>query len=70
MTPLTDEERASRPMNLEEVMEYLRIGRNAALRLFQSGAIGGRKAGREWRTSRAAIDRWLEGGGNPEDKPE
>ena len=25
MTPLTEEEKANRPMNLEEVMEYLRV---------------------------------------------
>ena len=59
MTPLTDEEKASRPMNLEEVMEYLRIGRNVALKLVQEGALGGRKVGREWRTTRGAIDAWL-----------
>lgn len=70
MTPLTTEEKAGRPMNLEEVMEYLRVGRNVALKLFQSGAIGGRKVGREWRTSRGAIDAWIASGGKPEDKPE
>ncbi|MGE9984202.1 helix-turn-helix domain-containing protein [Desulfovibrio sp. SGI.169] len=55
---------------MEEVMEYLRIGRNAALKLFQSGAIGGRKAGREWRTTRGAIDEWLAGGGKADDETE
>lgn len=67
MAPLTEEEMAARPMNLEEVMEYLRVGRNVALKLFQSGEIGGRKVGREWRTTRGAIDTWLDSGKRPAD---
>ena len=34
MSPLTEEEKAKRPLNLEEAMEYLRVGRNVMLSLF------------------------------------
>lgn len=65
MSPLTPEEQANRPWGLEQVMDYLQIGRNTALGLFQSGKLKGRKVGRAWRTTRAAVDAFLmEGGGS------
>lgn len=65
MSPLTPEEQANRPWGLDEIMSYLQIGRNTALGLLQSGQIRGRKVGRAWRTTRAAVDAFLmEGGGS------
>ena len=37
MTPLTEGEKAKRPLNLEEEMEYLRVSRVTMLKLFQTG---------------------------------
>ncbi len=59
MSPLTEEEKSSRPLNLEEAQEYLRVGRNVMLRLFQSGEVRARKVGREWRTTKAALDEYV-----------
>ena len=61
MTPLTEEEKANRPMNLEEVMEYLRGGRNSALNLLQSGKVNAVQVGRQWRVTRKALDEFLSG---------
>ncbi len=61
MTPLTEEEKANRPMNLEEVMEYLRVGRNSALNLLQSGKVNAVQVGRQWRVTRKALDEFLSG---------
>lgn len=48
------------PMNLAEMMAYLRIGRNSALRLLRTGLVQGNKVGRAWRTTRAALDAYVE----------
>ncbi len=61
MPPLTEEEKTTRPLNLEEVMEYLRVGRNTALTLLQSGKVRAVQVGRQWRVSRAALDAFLAG---------
>ena len=61
MTPLTEEEKANRPMNLEEVMEYLRVGRNTSLSLLQSGKVNAVQVGRQWRVTRKALDEFLSG---------
>ena len=61
MSPLTKEEKAKRPLNLEEAMEYLRVGRNVMLSLFQNGQVKARKVGREWRTTIAALDAYVSG---------
>ena len=61
MTPLTEEEKANRPMNLEETMEYLRVGRNSALNLLQSGKVNAVQVGRQWRVTRKALDEFLSG---------
>ncbi len=61
MTPLTEEEKANRPMNLEEVMEYLRVGRNTALSLLQSGKVNAVQVGRQWRVTRKSLDEFLSG---------
>ena len=48
MTPLTEGEKAKRPLNLEEAMEYLRVSRVTMLKLFQTGQVKARKVCREW----------------------
>ena len=50
---------ADRPMNVSELMKYLRISRAVALRLLNTGAIAARKVGRSWRIQRAAVDAYL-----------
>ncbi|MCB6541354.1 hypothetical protein SDC9_84732 [bioreactor metagenome] len=61
IAPLTDEEKSTRPLTLEEAQEYLRVGRNVMLRLFQNGEVQARKVGREWRTTKAALDDYMRG---------
>lgn len=61
MTPLTEEEKANSRANLEEVMEYLRVGRNSALSLLQSGKVNVNQVGRQWRVTRKALDEFLSG---------
>lgn len=50
---------AQRVMNTDELAEYLRLPKPTVYKLVQSGKIPGRKAGRQWRFHRDAIDRWL-----------
>ena len=64
MTPLTEGEKAKRPLNLEEAMEYLRVSRVTMLKLFQTGQVKARKVGREWRTTIAALDAYVSGEDN------
>lgn len=54
--------------------KLLTLAREGALELWPSvmqaargGEIGGRKVGREWRTTRGAIDTWLASGKRPAD---
>ena len=63
MTPLTEGEKAKRPLNLEEAME-LRVSRVTMLKLFQTGQVKARKVGREWRTTIAALDAYVSGEDN------
>jgi len=46
-------------MTVAEVAEYLRIPRSSVYKLAQDGRIPCRKAGRQWRFIRPAIDEWL-----------
>ena len=64
MTPLTEGEKAKRPLNLEEAMEYLRVSRVTMLKLFQTGQVKARKVGREWGTTIAALDAYVSGEDN------
>lgn len=50
---------AQQVMNTDELAEYLRLPKTTVYKLVQSGKIPGRKAGRQWRFHRDAIDRWL-----------
>lgn len=46
-------------MNIDELAEYLKLPKPTAYKLAQSGELPGRKAGRQWRFHKDAIDRWL-----------
>ena len=59
MVPMTEEEKANRPLTFEEVREYLRIGRNAMTDLLKTGKLKGTKVGRQWRITKEALDEFL-----------
>ena len=59
MAPMTEEEKANRPLTFEEVREYLRIGRNAMTDLLKTGKLKGTKVGRQWRITKEALDEFL-----------
>ncbi len=45
---------------MDELAQYLKVGKTTLYRLAQEGKIPGQKVGKHWRFSRDAIDRWLE----------
>lgn len=46
-------------LTLEEVQKILRIGRNKTYALFRTGDLKGFKIGREWKTTRKALDDYI-----------
>jgi excisionase family DNA binding protein len=46
-------------MNIDELAEYLKLPKSTVYKLAQGGKVPGRKAGRQWRFHKEAIDRWL-----------
>ncbi|PJI53604.1 excisionase [Methylobacterium radiotolerans] len=46
-------------MTLEDLAAYLKISETTAYQLVRSGAIPGRKVGREWRFLKRRIENWL-----------
>jgi excisionase family DNA binding protein len=46
-------------MNIDDLAEYLKLPKPTVYKLAQSGDIPGKKAGRQWRFHKNAIDRWL-----------
>ena len=48
-------------LTLAEVSEYLRIPVSTIYKLSREGVLPAQKIGRNWRYSKAAIDKWLEG---------
>ena len=46
-------------MTLEDLAAYLKISETTAYQLVRSGAIPGRKVGREWRFLKRRIETWL-----------
>jgi len=40
--------------------DFLTVSRDTVYRLFQTGELPGRKVGRKWVTTKAAVIRWLE----------
>ena len=47
-------------MTVEDLMEYLYIGKNSAYKLLQSGKIKALRIGRIYRTPRQAVVEYLE----------
>ena len=56
---LTEGEKASRPFNVEEVADFLRIHPKTISKWLSEGKIKGVKVGREWRIPRSEIDKIL-----------
>ena len=46
-------------LKIDELAEYLRLPKPTIYKLAQNGKIPGKKAGRQWRFHKDAIDRWL-----------
>lgn len=46
-------------MNVDDLADYLRLPKTTIYRLVQRGNIPGKKAGRQWRFHKGAIDMWL-----------
>ncbi|MDR0881604.1 MAG: helix-turn-helix domain-containing protein [Candidatus Adiutrix sp.] len=61
MAALTDEERAERPLTVDEAAEFLKVNRSTVLKWLKEGKIRAAKIGREWRIKKAEIDRLLNG---------
>ena len=59
MTPLTEEEKRSRPLNVEEVAEYLQIHPNTIFKWIKAGKLKAYKVGREWRIKRDDLDSFI-----------
>ena len=60
MTPLTESEKAQRPLDLLEAAEVLKVGRSTMLKLLTSGEVKAKKVGRQWRVTIAALNEYLE----------
>ena len=65
-TPTDKPDRKPLPAKLPEILDvgmaaaFLTVSRDTVYRLFQSGQLPGRKVGRKWVTTKAAVIRWLE----------
>ena len=59
MTPLTESEKAQRPLDLMEAAEFLKIGRSTMLKLLTSGEVKAKKVGRQWRVTIEALNEYL-----------
>jgi len=46
-------------MTIDELSDYLRVSKSTVYKLVQSGRLPGKKAGRQWRFHKNAIDEWL-----------
>lgn len=60
MTPLSESEKAQRPLDLLEAAEFLKVGRSTMLKLLTSGEVKAKKIGRQWRITIAALNEYLE----------
>jgi excisionase family DNA binding protein len=47
-------------LDVDDVCSLLRIERRTCYRLFASGTLPGKKIGKRWLTTRAAVYRWLD----------
>ena len=46
-------------MNLDELVEYLRVSKSTLYKLAQRGHLPGKKIGKQWRFHKGAVDAWL-----------
>lgn len=60
MTPLSESEKAQRPLDLLEAAEFLKVGRSTMLKLLTSGEVKAKKVGRQWRVTITALNEYLE----------
>jgi len=58
---LTEEDKATRAFDVTQTAEYLSLDRTTVLRMLGQGRIKGVKIGRDWRISKAELDRLLAG---------
>ncbi len=56
-------------LTIDELADYLKIAKSTLYKLAQQGRIPAQKVGRHWRFRKAAIDRWLERGGQVVEGP-
>lgn len=47
-------------MTIDELAEYLQVGKSTLYKLAQEGKVPGQKVGKHWRFRKEAIDRWLD----------
>ncbi len=47
-------------MTLDEVAAYLRLSKDTAYRMAQTGTLPASKVGVQWRFRKAEVDKWLE----------
>jgi excisionase family DNA binding protein len=59
---LTEDDKATRAFDVTQTAEYLNLDRKTVLRMLGQGTIKGVKIGRDWRISKAELDRLLTGG--------
>jgi len=52
-------------MTVDELAEYLKLPKPTVYKLAQNGKVPGKKAGRQWRFHKDAINRWLSDEGRP-----
>lgn len=51
-------------MTIKELTSYLKIGRQTAFMLTQTGEIPAKRVGKQWRFYKPQIDRWLKESSN------
>ena len=66
---LTEEDRATRAFDVTQTAEYLSLDRTTVLRMCNQGRIKAVKIGRDWRISKAELDRLLLGEPQAEKAP-
>lgn len=50
---------ANEIMNLDELVDYLRIPKSTLYKLIQRGSLPGKKIGKQWRFHKEAVDAWI-----------
>tara|TARA_Y100000589_G_scaffold288187_1_gene289465 strand:- start:7786 stop:7986 length:201 start_codon:yes stop_codon:yes gene_type:complete len=49
-------------LTIDELAEYLKMGRTKLYTMAQQGKVPGNKIGNQWRFDREEIDRWIKSG--------